>query len=120
MLITLPRWWKKADRDGFSTLSTGFSTPGWGNCGITLCINGPPAGLQGEKGQKICTFVAVDGGDKPPGFVVYYIRIPGPRPSWSVSSSSTRSTRGNSRARQLPNASVSPCVSPSTKFQAKP
>ena len=30
-----------------------------------------------------------------------------------------RCTRGNSRARQLPNAAVSPCVSPSTKFYAK-
>src|SRR5699024_10287240 len=27
--------------------------------------------------------------------------------------------RGNSRARQLPNAAISPCVSPSTKFYGK-
>src|SRR5699024_6620060 len=37
----------------------------------------------------------------------------------SVSRNSTRCTRGNSRARRLPNASVSPCVSPSTKFYVK-
>ena len=40
-------------------------------------------------------------------------------PAHSVSRNSTRCTRGNSRARQLPNAAVSPCVSPSTKFHVK-
>src|SRR5699024_10868814 len=64
---------------GFSTLSTEFSTPGWGKGGSTPCINHAAARGAGWGARgKICTFVAAVGGDKRGRFVVYCICISGP------------------------------------------